>query len=470
MAQMASISKGGPVLKPEQERLANEFTKKEIKDAVKSRYAKAIRGTSSCCGPSVPQVVPPTSSCCGPTAVEQKGNLVKIAGYDTNELSRLPADAVQNSFGCGTPLAFAGVQPGQVVLDIGSGAGIDCFIAAEKVGPAGKVVGLDMTPEMIERARQNAKEAGVTNVEFHFGEAEKIPLDDASVDWVISNCVINLSPDKPAVFWEIGRILRPGGRISISDIVAQDLPEAVRQSRDAWTGCLAGAISEEAYVRGLEEAGLRDVRVTSRIVYDGSQLKGLFGSSCCGVGAEQDTATLAEAAAGKIWSARFEGVKPQPASVATEVTIESARAEDLPAIEALVTEAGLPADVAPHLWGFLVARHQGAIVGCAGMEVQGSDALFRSLAVAPAYRGAGVGRHLSEALVGRARARGVERAYLLTTTIAALAESWGFRRLDRDKVPAAIQETTQFRGACCASAVAMCRDLRSQAPRTCCCA
>ena len=294
---------------------AREFSKTEIKDAVKSRYAQAIQGASSCCGTSATQGTPQTSSCCGPTVVEQKGKLVKIAGYDQDALSRLPADAVQNSFGCGTPLAFAGVQPGQVVLDIGSGAGIDCFIAAEKVGTAGKVIGLDMTPEMIERARQNAREAGVTNVEFRFGEAEKMPVQDASVDWVISNCVINLSPDKPAVFGEIARILRPGGRISISDIVAQDLPEPLRQSRDAWTGCLAGAISEEAYVRGLEAAGLRDVRVSSRIVYDASQLRGLFGSSCCGAGEGQDAGALAEAAAGKIWSARFEGVKPHPASV-----------------------------------------------------------------------------------------------------------------------------------------------------------
>ena len=166
---------------------AKEFSKTEIKDAVKSRYAKLIQGSSSCCGPSPSQPVQIAGSCCGPTVVEQKGNLVKIAGYDKDELSRLPADAVQNSFGCGTPLAFAEVQPGQVVLDIGSGAGIDCFIAAEKVGPAGKVIGLDMTPEMIARARQNAEEAGVTNVEFRFGEAEKMPVEDASVDWVISN-------------------------------------------------------------------------------------------------------------------------------------------------------------------------------------------------------------------------------------------------------------------------------------------
>src|SRR5512136_1728441 len=231
---------------------AKEFSHTEIKEAVKSRYAKAIQGSSSCCGPSANPGGGTSSSCCGPTTIEQKGGMVKIAGYDKGELSRLPADAVQNSFGCGNPLAFAGVRPGQTVLDIGSGAGIDCFIAAEKVGPAGKVIGLDMTPEMIERARKNAKEAGGTNVEFRFGEAEKMPVQDTSVDWVISNCVINLSPDKPAVFREIGRILRPGGRISISDIVAQDLPVAVRQSRDAWTGCLAGAISEAAYVQGLE--------------------------------------------------------------------------------------------------------------------------------------------------------------------------------------------------------------------------
>jgi len=446
-----------------------KFSDTEIKEAVKSRYAKAIQGSSSCCGPTSTKEGTQANSRCGLTTIEQKGGMVKIAGYDKGELSRLPADAVQNSFGCGTPLAFAGVRPGQTVLDIGSGAGIDCFIAAEKVGSTGKVIGLDMTPEMIERARQNAKEAGVTNVEFRFGEAEKMPVEDASVDWVISNCVINLSPDKPAVFSEIGRILRPGGRISISDIVAQDLPPAVRKSRDAWTGCLAGAISEEEYVLGLERAGLQGVRVMSRIVYDASQLKGLFGSSCCGAGAGQDTAALADAAAGKIWSARFEGVKPQPASAGTEVAIEPAKKGDLPAIEALLAEAGLPTDVEPHLGDFLIARHRGKVIGCTGMEVQGQDALFRSLAVSPAYRGAGVGRRLYEALVEKARGKSVEGAYLLTTTIVPLAESWGFQRIDRDSVPAPIRKTAQFQGACCASAVAMRKDLLSCAPQTCSC-
>jgi N-acetylglutamate synthase-like GNAT family acetyltransferase len=287
-----------------------------------------------------------------------------------------------------------------------------------------------------------------------------MPVEDASVDWVISNCVINLSPDKPAVFREIARVLRPGGRISISDIVAEALPAAVQQSRDAWTGCLAGAISEAAYLRGLETAGLRGVRVSSRIVYEASQLAGLFGSSTCGCGSAGDAGSLAEAAAGKVWSARFEGVKPHPPAVASEVAIEAARPDELPAIQALLAEGELHLDMEVHLSRFLVARHQGEPVGCIGMEVYGGDALFRSLAVAPAYRGMGLAHRLYQALVERAVARGVERAYLLTKTIAPLAEAWGFRRIDRAEAPAAIRDTTEFRGVCCASAVAMRRDLR----------
>jgi N-acetylglutamate synthase-like GNAT family acetyltransferase/SAM-dependent methyltransferase len=391
-----------------------------------------------------------------------KGSLVKTAGYGEGELSGLPADAVQNSFGCGNPLAFAGVEPGQVVLDIGSGAGIDCLIAAERVGPAGRVIGLDMTPEMIERARKNAREAGVTNVEFRLGDAEKMPVEDSSVDWVISNCVINLSPDKPSVFREIARVLKPGGRISISDIVAEDLPTAIRESQDAWTGCLAGAISEAEYIQGLKAAGLRGVRASSRLVYEAGQLQGLFGDSACGPtpGSCGDIGALARSAAGKIWSAKFEGVKHYPATVASEVTIEPAGGGDLLQIQKVLAEVDLPAEVESHLADFLVARHHGRVVGCIGMEPRGSDALFRSLAVKPAYRGLGLGRRLFEALEALARRKGVKRAYLLTTTIERLAESWGFRRLDRDQVSPAIRETSEFRGGCCASAVPMWKDLR----------
>ena len=163
------------------------FDERDIKSAVRRRYAQAIEKPSgSCCGPTVSAPIQSGSSCCGQAVTDSmKGSLVKTAGYGEKELGRLPADAVQNSFGCGNPLAFAGVEHGQVVLDIGSGAGIDCLIAAEKVGPVGRVIGLDMTTEMIERARKNARDAGLTNVEFRLGDAEKMPIQDASVDWVI---------------------------------------------------------------------------------------------------------------------------------------------------------------------------------------------------------------------------------------------------------------------------------------------
>ena len=266
----------------------------EIKGAVKERYARAIQQ--------------PGSGCCGGTGTEaMKGTLVKIAGYQDEDLAALPADAVENAFGCGNPVSFAEVREGEVVVDIGSGAGIDCLFAARKVGPAGKVIGIDMTPEMIERARANARAAGAENVEFRLGDAEKMPVADASADWVISNCVINLSPDKPAVFREIARVLKPGGRISISDIVAEDLPPAVRASRDAWVTCLAGAISEAEYVRGLEAAGLTDVQVTERITYGPDKLEGLFGQSACGPEGAALSPDAVRAAAGKVWSARFTG-------------------------------------------------------------------------------------------------------------------------------------------------------------------
>jgi arsenite methyltransferase len=230
----------------------------EVRAAVAQTYAKAVTR-------------PAASSCCSTSDSECEA--MKLSGYTREDLEALPADAVVNSFGCGNPLAFSGVQEGDTVLDLGSGAGIDLFIAAKKVGPAGRVIGIDMTDEMIARARENIAASEFDNIEVRKGIIEKLPVNDASVDWVISNCVINLSPDKPAVFREIARVLKPGGRMSVSDIVVQELPDWARQSAALYSSCVAGAISEEEYLGGLRKAGLEDVKVQGRHVYDAGQLK-----------------------------------------------------------------------------------------------------------------------------------------------------------------------------------------------------
>jgi N-acetylglutamate synthase-like GNAT family acetyltransferase/SAM-dependent methyltransferase len=411
---------------------------KEIKAAVRERYAQAVQEGSGCCGPS--------------------GSVTfQVAGYGTDELKGLPQEAVAGAFGCGNPLAFAGVEPGQVVLDIGSGAGIDCLLAAERVGPRGRVIGVDMTPEMLRRAEANVAAAGHTNVEFRPGEAERLPVADASVDWIISNCVINLSPDKPAVFREIHRVLRPGGRLLISDMVAEALPEAVRGDLVAWSSCIAGAISEREYVAGLAAAGFADVRVVSRLPYEAGQIAALAGApeAACGCGTASGVG--AEDLAGKVRSASFSARKPGGTA---GIGIRSAEAADLPAILALLEETRLPtAGVAEHLAAFLVAEEAGQVAGAVGMEQAGEVALFRSLVVRPDARRRGIGERLFRALEAVARARGAKRAYLLTETIETRCRAWGFTRVPPETVPAALRSSPEFTGCCPASAALMVKDL-----------
>ncbi len=275
----------------------------EIKSEVRKRYAGLVTSQNklSCCG---------ADSSCGAPADTRKGHLVKAAGYSADELKNLPTVAVENSFGCGNPLAFAGVEEGQTVLDIGSGAGIDCFLAAEKVGKTGKVIGIDMTPEMIDRARANAIDGGYSQVEFRLGEAEAMPVADAEVDWVISNCVINLSPNKPRVFSEIYRVLKPGGRFSISDIVlGDDLPKWLANNLHAWTGCVAGAIKERDYLQGLRDAGLTEVEVESRIVYDDAFIRSFLEHYKLLQFLPFKTKLL-KSASNRVWSAKIRGRKP----------------------------------------------------------------------------------------------------------------------------------------------------------------
>jgi arsenite methyltransferase len=257
--------------------------------------------------------------CCGGKSV-QKGVAAKLAGYTDQELAALPAEAVVNSFGCGNPLAFSSVQEGQVVLDLGSGAGIDLLLAARKVGPVGRVIGVDMTDEMIAKARENIAASKLTNVEVRKGIIEELPVDTASVDWVISNCVINLSPEKPRVFREIARVLKPGGTMVVSDIVAENLPPEVLNSPLLYSSCVAGAISEKDYIAGLKEVGLVDVEVLGRLVYDRQQLEGFIGSElaelkkaergCCGGSGGGVAKKLAEKFQGTIWSLKVKARKP----------------------------------------------------------------------------------------------------------------------------------------------------------------
>lgn len=219
----------------------------EIKRAVKETYTRMAQGAGCC------------SSAEGGCGV---GSHLTQIGYSTEELAALPAEAAGRAAGCGNPTALAELRVGEVVLDLGSGAGIDALLAAQRVGPAGSVIGVDMTEAMIEKARANAARSGLENVEFRPGEIEDLPVDDQSVDVVISNCVINLSPDKDAVFREAFRVLRPGGRLMISDLVTQgELPEQVRTNLESWAGCVAGALDQSTYLEKIRDAGFDGVEV-----------------------------------------------------------------------------------------------------------------------------------------------------------------------------------------------------------------
>ena len=276
----------------------------DVREGVSRAYARAVSSDDG-------------AGCCGSS---QKGWLAKQAGYDEGELAGIPRDAASNSFGCGNPLAFSEVRPGQVVLDLGCGAGIDVVLAAKKVGPTGRVIGVDMTDEMIERARRNLAEAGITHAEIRKGIIEEMPVESGSVDWVISNCVINLSPEKPRVFAEIARVLKAGGRMMVSDVIAEGLPPEVLSDLRLYSCCVAGALSESEYRDGLRAAGLAGIQITKSVEMNVGQLDGLIesdrvtGDTGCGCGESRvntHRADLAAACAGKVWSARISATKPR---------------------------------------------------------------------------------------------------------------------------------------------------------------
>jgi SAM-dependent methyltransferase len=243
-------------------------TDKKMKEIVKDKYGRIAAGAASGCGCG-----------CRPVPEEAVSNISKGVGYSDADLAAVPEGA-NLGLGCGNPLAFSALKEGDVVLDLGSGAGFDSFLAARKVGKTGRVIGVDMTPEMIAKAKANAKVGGYDNVEFLLGDIEALPLPDNSVDVAISNCVINLVPDKEKVFQELNRVLRPGSRFMVSDLVLlKELPEQVRTSVEAYVGCVAGAILKDEYLAIIRAAGFEDVHVVDEsytaVDLDGPELRQL---------------------------------------------------------------------------------------------------------------------------------------------------------------------------------------------------
>ncbi len=270
----------------------------DIKETVKEKYGQAalrvIQGQ-------------PRSSCCGSKAASgiTQTDPITCALYDTTETSELPGEAVQASLGCGNPTALAQLNAGETVLDLGSGGGIDVLLSAKRVGPTGKAYGLDMTDEMLALARENQRKAGLENVEFLKGEIEQIPLPEDSVDVIISNCVINLSADKDRVLKEAFRVLKPGGRFAVSDIVVRgEVPSAVRRSLELWAGCVAGALEEQEYRVKLAEAGFEAIEIEATRIYRVEDAREILASA--GLEAE----TIAPSLEGKFISAFIRGRKP----------------------------------------------------------------------------------------------------------------------------------------------------------------
>lgn len=291
---------------------------RNIKEQVRARYA-AIAGrfnpapdevielvdsqpqaAAGCCGPV---------DCCGPDGSAEQVTLAEGL-YDEATLAGLPESVTGISLGCGNPNAIANLKAGEVVLDLGSGGGIDCFIAARNVGPTGRVIGVDMTDSMLAVATQNKAGLGLANVEFRKGEIENLPVESDSVDVIISNCVINLSPDKEAVFREIYRVLKPGGRVSVSDIVTEgEFPPQLRANVNAWAGCITGALDQRDYLHKMEQAGLVEVQIESRVSYGLEQLDALDEAGREALTRDIDWSTVP--ADVRLYSARIVARKPE---------------------------------------------------------------------------------------------------------------------------------------------------------------
>lgn len=400
----------------------------DVRDHVRERYARAARsllaGEQACCGPGpcADSCAPPAASeCCGCSDIEPGHE-----HYTDEDAQGVPAAAVQTSLGCGNPPALARLHPGQVVVDLGSGGGLDAILAARKVGPTGFVYGIDMTPEMLELARANQLRAGLANIAFVQGRIEELPLADAAADVVISNCVINLAPDKDAVLRECYRVLRPGGTIAVSDTVfTAPPPAAAVADADSWARCVAGALMVDDYRAKLANAGFEeiDIQVGGSVSWGPAELA----------------------------SASIRARKPRALPA---YGLRPAGPEDMPAVIGLLTSMNLPLAGIDDT-DLTVCEVDGAVAAVAGLQWHDREVLLRSVVVSRELRAHGLGRAVVNAVVDQARAHGAKQVFLLTTTARSYFEELGFELVDRAAVPPALHASPELAGACPATADVM---------------
>lgn len=421
-------------------------TDESLKNLVREKYTEVAnqskdQNVASCCG-------------CGPTCSTDE-DFIGIMAEDYTKLSGYVSEA-DLGLGCGLPTQFAQIKEGDTVIDLGSGAGNDAFVARAATGITGKVIGVDFTEAMIAKARTNTEKLGFNNVEFRYGDIEAMPVSDNVADVVVSNCVLNLVPNKANVFKEIYRVLKPNGRFSISDIVlVGQLPDGLQQAAEMYAGCVSGAIQKLDYLELIKQTGFANITLQKdrEIVLPDSILAEYISSD--------EIEDYRKSGLG-IYSITVYADKPAEASVgskstdASEIEIRIAKLVDFEAVMGLLKSVGLPTeDLNPALPDFLLAFADDKLVGSAGIEANGSYGLLRSVAVDAAFRNYKIARRLVNDLTKQVRLQGVKELYLITTTADDYFEKQGYERVSRENVPAEIAQSQQFSNVCPSSAVVM---------------
>lgn len=408
----------------------------QVREAVRQKYSSVVLASekNSCCTPY--------SSCCAqPTDFDIQS--LKL-GYTKEELESVPEGA-NLGLGCGNPQAIARLKPGEVVLDLGSGAGFDAFLAAAQVGENGLVIGVDMTPEMLAKARENKQKLNLSQVEFRLGEIEHLPVADQTVDVIISNCVINLSPEKAQVFREAFRVLKPGGRLAISDIVTLgELPQSIRSDMELYTGCVSGASSVDDLKTIIQQAGFRQIEIREK---NGS--KELI--------AEWDpNKTFSEL----VISASIKAVKPVLFELSELSDLKQIAEDDWTEALELLEKADLPtSDLKEAPVTLFGIYHAEKLVAVSGLEVYDTEAILRSVAIHPAYRSNGLGAVLLAATEARAKQLQITDLYLLTTTAEKFFRKQDYQPFDRKACSEKMKQSQEFATICPSTAICLHKQL-----------